>query len=87
MIRKELGLDKPKEEHEKKKKEEEEEEEEDDFVISGPCEVEHLAHAEKGTEEDVRDAIDNVELKTREVDCEDIYVEEIVFAEEYNPDL
>ena len=55
------------------------------FVISGPTNVEHQAHADR--EDEVVDQIDNVILKTRPVE-EDVFVEtKLEFAEEYNPNL
>jgi hypothetical protein len=83
----------PKEEEKKEKKKsavkKEEEEEEESFLISGPMEVSHQAHVdrEEAELEAVATAIDSVKLKEREVDVENVYAadEEIVFAEEWDP--
>jgi hypothetical protein len=74
----------------------EKEEDADDsggFVITGPTEVQHQGHVDvsEATKTDdvvavVSDAIDSVKNKERPVDT-DVFVEEIKFAEEYNPNL
>lgn len=57
---------------------------EEGIVISGPMDVHHEAHA--STAEEVIDEIDSALLKQREVDVEDVFVEELKFAEEWNPE-
>lgn len=68
-------------------------EEDSTFEITGPTEVAHQGHvdvndAQKGDAvAAVSDAIDSVANKAKPVDVENVYAEEIAFAEEYNPDL
>ncbi len=67
----------------------EEQEEDDGFVITGPTEVTHQGHVGAGVTDAaaVADVIDSVVNKERPVDVENVYAEELQFAEEYNPNL
>lgn len=64
-----------------------------EFVITGPTEVQHQGHVDIASVNQgevtmvVADVIDSVKNKEKPVDVQNVYAEEIAFAEEYNPDL